>query len=866
MAVMAARGLAAMALCGGIAAAAPSSHARAALYRVGPRPANPSAAAPRRPVASGTRLHVTVTLKPRNPSALAAYARAVSTPGSPDYRAYLTPAQFARRFGATATQIRTVVGSLRARGLRPGPVSAGGLAIPVTANAGTLERAFSVSLTQLSLPGRQTAITAGSRPAVAASAAPAIQAVVGLDTTSAPRPLLVRARAAVPRSAGGGTGATTHAAVGATTHAAAGAPAHAAAAGPQPCAQARQAMASPYGQGAHTDDQIASAYAFSGVYATGNQGAGVTVAVYELEPNNPADIAAYQACYGTHASISYVPVDGGSGTGPGAGEAALDIENLIGFAPDVNVLVYQGPNSNSGAPGSGPYDTFSRIINQDRARVVTVSWGQCEPAVGQADAIAENTLFQQAAVQGQSIVAADGDSGAQDCNSNGTMPQTQAAVDDPSSQLYVTGVGGTTLSALGPRPTESVWNSGGMQLSPTVQPGASGGGVSSFWPMPAAQLDAAPALGVRTADDAGVACGNTGGWCRAVPDVSADADPSTGYLVYWNGNGSVAGQPAGWQGIGGTSAAAPLWGALVALADASPGCGGSTVGFANPALYRTAGSAYAATFNDVTAGENDFTGTNGGRYAAKPGYDPVTGLGSPNAATLVDQLCASTPHLATPASQRTTVHAATSLHLQASDAPGVQVTFGATGLPPGLKLAAATGVISGRPTRTGRYTVHLTARDSEQAAGAATLTWIVGGAPRVSRLSLTPAAHGGADLAFTVTAGRNAPALQTIAVTLPRGLRLGGGRSYRGVSVKTTGRLPTFLPFSAGVSRGATLTIKLRAPIGSVRIALAPPALRQVGGRVANAVRSGHRLVLAISVTDAAAGNSRVSARVAAQR
>src|SRR6185437_15274304 len=132
---------------------------------------------------------------------------------------------------------------------------------------------------------------------------------------------------------------------------------------------------------------------------------------------------AYQSCYGTHAAISYVPVDEGAGTGPGSGEAALDIENLIGLAPDVNVLVYQGPNSNSGAPGAGPYDVFSAIVNQDRARVVTVSWGQCERALGQADASAENTLFEQATAEGQSIVAAAGDNGAQDCDTGGALPQ-----------------------------------------------------------------------------------------------------------------------------------------------------------------------------------------------------------------------------------------------------------------------------------------------------------------------------------------------------------------------------------------------------------------------------------------------------------
>jgi Pro-kumamolisin, activation domain/Putative Ig domain/Subtilase family len=848
-AATAARALAGVVVAAALFLAPTAAPARAAatLSRVGPQPTMPAGAVMHGLVAPAQTFHITVTLRPRDPDALAAYARAVSTPGSADYRAYLTPAQFARRFGPTAAQVRSVVRALRARGLAPEAISAGGLSIPVTATAGRLEHAFAVSLTRLSLPGRRTAIAAGSRPAVAASAAPAVQAVVGLNTTAAPRPLLVRDRPGLasedarPRVTAG-----------------------AAAAGPQPCAAARQAQSTPYGQGAHTNDQIASAYGFSGIYAGGDEGTGVTVAVYELESDDPGDIAAYQACYGTHTSISYIPVDGGAGTGPGQGEAALDIENLIGFAPDVRLLIYQGPNSSSGAPGSGPYDTFSRIINQDRARVVSVSWGQCEAAVGQADAIAENTLFQQAAVEGQSIVAADGDSGAQDCSSGGPVPQTQAAVDDPSSQPYVTGVGGTTLSALGPRPTESVWNSGGTPLSPTVQPGASGGGVTSFWPMPAAQLDAAPSLGVRNAADGGAACGNGAGWCRAVPDVSADADPSTGYLVYWNGSGSVAGQPAGWQGIGGTSAAAPLWAALLALADGSPACAGSPVGFANPALYRSASSDYAAVFNDVTTGNNDFTGTNGGRYAATPGYDPVTGLGTPNAAELVGQLCADTVHLTAPGAERSTVHAAVSLRLHASDVPGAQVTFVASGLPPGLKLKPATGVISGRPTRRGRYTVHLSARDNEQSSGATSLTWIVGGAPRLSRLSLAPAPHGGADLAFTLNAARDAPPLHTIAVTLPSGLRL--GRAGRGVAVTTAGQHPTRLRFTATLSHARTITIALRSAVGGVRIALGPPILRQVGGRVADAARSGRRLALSVSVTDAEAGNSRLGAKVAARR
>ena len=435
-----------------LVALAPAAAAHAALTRVGPRTALTAAATVRAPLADTTRMHVTITLKSRDPAALAAYARAVSTPGSTDYRHYLTPAAFGTRFGATTAAVSAVRRSLRTRGLTVSHLSQGGLSVSVSATAGQLERAFSIGLEHVAIRGRSDAIAATAPPAFAAGAAGAVQSVLGLDTAAAPHPLLMRsARRAV---------AHPHAR------------AHVATGGPQPCAAVTAAQSTTYGAGGFTADEIASAYGFSGLYQAGDRGSGVTVAVYELESDSPSDIAAYQSCYGTHAAITYVPVDGGAGNGPGSGEAALDIENLIGLAPNANVLVYQGPNSNSGDPGSGPYDTYSAIVNQDRARVVTVSWGQCEDALGQPDALAENTLFEQATVQGQSIVAAAGDSGAEDCDTGSTPPQLQPAVDDPSSQPFVAGVGGTSLTAPGPRPVESVWNSGGNAITDMIQPGA----------------------------------------------------------------------------------------------------------------------------------------------------------------------------------------------------------------------------------------------------------------------------------------------------------------------------------------------------------------------------------------------------------
>ena len=132
------------------------------------------------------RLRVRVALKPRSAASLTAYAQAVSTPGNADYRHFLTPAQFRRRFGATTAQVSRVRASLRAHGLHPGATSAGGLSIPVTATAAQLERAFSLSLHRIVTHGRRATVAATTAPALDASVAGAVQSILGLDTTASP--------------------------------------------------------------------------------------------------------------------------------------------------------------------------------------------------------------------------------------------------------------------------------------------------------------------------------------------------------------------------------------------------------------------------------------------------------------------------------------------------------------------------------------------------------------------------------------------------------------------------------------------------------------------------------------------------------
>lgn len=669
--------------------------------RIGSAPVLPAGTQPLAAVAGNRRMRITLALRPRRPDALRRYAAEVNDSRSALFGAYLRPAGFARRFAPTVAQVRAVLASLRARGLKPGPVTANRLAIPVVASAAAVERAFSLVLAAVRLPDGQRAIVNTSAPAVDRGVAGTVQAVIGLDGLEQPRPMaLDQLRARV---------------------AAASRP-HVVTGGPQPCPAARSAAP---GQSAYTSDQIASAYDFSGLYRSGDQGQGVTIAVYELEPDAPSDIAAYQDCYGTHASVSYVPVDGGAGSGAGSGEAALDIEQLVSLAPRARILVYQGPNSNSDSPGSGPYDTDNAIVSQDRAAVVSTSWGECEPLEGQHDAAAESALFQEAAVQGQTLLAAAGDSGAQDCdNPAPSLPDFELAVDDPGSQPFVTGVGGTSLSAIGPPPHESTWNNGGgLGGLIGIQPGAGGGGVSSLWRMPAYQRIAPTGLHVLQSYSSGSPCHASAGRCREVPDVAADADPNTGYLIYYNGSGSELGQPSGWQGTGGTSGAAPVWAALIAMADASRGCGGARLGFINPALYRLAGRDQGAYFNDVTAGNNDYTGTSGSRYPAGPGYDMATGLGSPQGSALAAGLCRRGLRLVAPRSQRTRVHHRVRLRLSASDAIGAGVHLSVRNLPPGLHLRKRWVV--GRPRRRGTYHVRLSASDRGGAVRTVRFTWKV---------------------------------------------------------------------------------------------------------------------------------------------
>ncbi len=548
-----------------------------------------------------------VILAPRDPAALEQFAIDVSTPGSGEFHHYLAPGEFGRDFGATPTTVRTVDAALLASGLQPGTASANGLSIPVTTTAGRAESGFHVALESVRLSSGRVGFTNTAAPRLPATVAGAVSAVLGLSDLDAAQPmgLVPLAHATLsPRKVG----------VEARASAAASAP-------PAPCQDATNEAAALPGVRGYTSDEIALAYGADFLYYEGDYGAGaydppapVTVAIFEGETDDTlaSDVAAFEQCYGATGKVTTDKVDGGApenSSDPGL-ETDLDVDNVLGLAPQASVIVYQGPPDDAGT-----YSILQTIMADDTAQVVSMSWGSCDLPDDPShvtDMQAEYPLFMQAVTQGQTVVASTGDSGSEDCDydPDGSGSAGALAVDDPASQPLVTGVGGTKLE-LGAPPDETAWTGGG-------------GGVSHLWTMPSYQSSSAVG-GIREPGlSDGAPCGAPAGTdCREVPDVSADASPSTPYVVYWNG---------GWTLVGGTSGSTPTWAGLTALIDATPACATTgPVGFLNPSLYRIAGGAHAAdALNDVTAGNNDFTGGHGGDYPSGSGYDMATGLGTPD--------------------------------------------------------------------------------------------------------------------------------------------------------------------------------------------------------------------------------------------
>jgi subtilase family serine protease len=687
-----------------LAVSAGSAVAAAPRARVGSVPRLPHSARVGERVAPGARLDLTVSLTGRDPLGMQRLAQAVSTPGSADFHHYLAVRAFADRFGATPAQVAAVTRTLRTEGLRVSPVSANRMMLSVSGTAAQVQAAFETRLVTVRTADGRRAYADRRAPTLPAAIAPDIDAVIGLDTMYRPQADGVTDLRPLADS-------TSRRSV-----------ADVATGGPQPCPTAAAAAQNP-DIGGYTADEIQAAYNFSGLYAAGDLGSGQSVAVYELEKVNPRDLATYQSCYGTHARVSYVETGHPHFTDDE--EGALDVEQIIGLAPAVHVIVYQAPdNFNVGVK------QFNKIVSQNRARTVSVSWGLCEAKITFAHSDlsivrAEDKIFQEAALQGQSVLSASGDTGSAGCATE--LDSSHLAVQDPSSQPFVTGVGGTTLytdvngqlglwnpNVAGDPILQAVWNDGKIKTSRGQQPAATTGGLSSVWAMPSYQRKAAPGLGVVGALSSGKPCHSSRD-CREIPDVSADGDPATGYVVYVS-----AGSTHAWTSEGGTSAAAPVWAALTAEADALPACRHASLGFENPAIYSIA--AQPGTFQDISAANpltgdanNDAIGRNRGLYPVGAGFDMATGLGTPNAAVVAADLCGLrapvfSVSVAVPDHHYVLIRHRVRLQFHGADSGGYKLRFSARHLPRGLSLSRR-GLLHGRPRQAGRYHIRITARD-----------------------------------------------------------------------------------------------------------------------------------------------------------
>jgi len=614
------------------------------------------AAAPRLPYAArvlgavptSTSVSGAVVLHPRNQARLTRFLGAVADKSSPLFHRYLAPGEFAARFGPAQSSVDLVTSRLRAEGLAV-TVAPNRMFVHFSGSAAQVEQAFGVGLNRIRLADGRVGRVRTAAIRLPKAIGRLVTSVVGLDDV-----LRLRPRVVIPSA----SAAKSHTAAKQTSFPHPGG-------SPNPCFDAQTAATQ---FGGLTDDQIANAYGAFGLYGANDTGAGQRIAVFELEPFSSSDISIFDQCYfGVNAAAAMagrlhtVPVDGGLPAGPGSGESLLDIQDISAFAPGATIDVYEAPNSTFGA-----LDEYAAIVNNDVDRIVSSSWGLCEQAVEQGEPgvlQAENLLFEQAAAQGQSVFASAGDAGSNDCNAFFQQAPVTPVLsqDDPATQPYVVGVGGTTIDNPTRPAAEHVWNDGPDAL----YGGSGGGGISQAWPMPtwqffskvpgvhnAGTIQAANAVEAKDLGHPGYAfcltdnpAGANQGACRQVPDVSAQADQFTGAITVY------AGAYGGWLTFGGTSSAAPIWAALLALTNESATCKASAatangVGFVSPLLYSVASNptAYAASFNDITVGNNDPFGFSG-LFPATKGYDMATGLGSPqltqpSGAGLAYYLCA----------------------------------------------------------------------------------------------------------------------------------------------------------------------------------------------------------------------------------
>ncbi|MDR3684409.1 MAG: S53 family peptidase [Geothrix sp.] len=597
---------------------------------VGGGPAR-AAAGPSIAVAAEVPQTVSIVFKLRNAQDLERFIAQSVDPQSPHFRSFYSTQDFAEAFGPRDWELATVLAFMRQNGIAIDEVYDSHMIVRATGTTAQFNALLNTVICSYPDDHGRRFQRPSRKPSVPKEIKDIVLLIAGLDTTPALHSHLRRS----PQITDPSLGEAAPALVLPSGAAATGVP------------------------GNFTVGDVANLYHINPLYDRHITGQAQTLGIATLATFDPTDAYGYWSALGLHVApnrIKEIPLDGGTGT-DGADETTLDVQQAGGLAPRARILVYEAPNTTSGF-----LDLFYRAVSDNRVDTLSCSWGLGEAFLDADTLTAYHQAFLEAAAQGIPVFSSAGDAGAFDVNSSLPTPQFSPlnSVDHPAADPYVTAAGGTTLPiTLVLRhgnivvPQERPWGwdylenyivtyYGQYTYDAFYFPVGGGGGVSINFPAPSWQLGLA---GRRTTsadfstlyyypnytptnpdtsgaqDLADLPIGYAG---RNLPDVSLNADPETGYLLYFGGAFS--------NGYGGTSFVAPQLNGIAALLTQSAG---SRLGFLNPqlyAIYARRGYGPKSPFNAITTGTNLY-------WQAIPDYNPASGLGTLDVTRLDKELC-----------------------------------------------------------------------------------------------------------------------------------------------------------------------------------------------------------------------------------
>lgn len=586
----------------------------------------------------GDSVDVAIMLSAVNQDDLKAFVASTVDPSSPNFRKYITPAQFAARYGQSAATVQQVSSYLQANGLTVTQVFNNNLVIMARGTNAQLTQLFSAPIHAFALNGNTFQKPTGA-VIVPAAIQSVVSSVIGLNTQARYRPHL---RTAIELPASATVAATS-------------------------TGNATPAAAPTFGQpGTYTVNDLATYNNIKPLYTAGVTGAGRTLGIMTFASFRATDPPAYWTAVGVNhtGTVTAVNASGTTISATGADETTLDIEQSGGLAPGANIIVYEAANS-----AAGEIALYTKAITDNIADSLSISWGEAEVFYEPSDLTALNTLFMQSAAQGVPISASTGDAGAYDVNGEGFLYPNYApvlSVDFPAVSPYIVAAGGTTLPftlalthGTVTVPNERAWGWDYLQnyiLSyqtnayyfANLWPAGDGGGVSLQYPVPDYQVGlpgvktslpgqalfcyvttansstvqgctAGDYFTVDTASATGSMMWASGFAGRNLPDVSLNADPESGYALYYKGAWST--------GNGGTSFVAPQLNGIFTLLTAKAGY---RLGWVHPTMYaafRTQGYGSGSPFRAITDGTNMY-------WKSTNSYNPATGIGSLDVANL----------------------------------------------------------------------------------------------------------------------------------------------------------------------------------------------------------------------------------------